>query len=163
VRRAIRELSLLTRTSTRRNLSVGEREQLATFAAMTLPEVRARADQFELAVKRYADWATSRRERRSHAADPEEQRDFPADVQYGDVARQWRRLETTLRERGLWQVSELSASEMRRWAHRVNALSLVLREPTPRWLGPRDPAAKRRQWDREIPREPSEPSGSPAS
>jgi hypothetical protein len=119
-------------------LSPHEQERFDAFGAMSLNDVRARAQEFESAQSQYAEWLKRRRARRGHGLDPDEQEGYAPEAQNGDRAKRWRALEQELRARGLWQVRELSEPERLRWAKRLVALSDLSR-PKRRWMGPKPP------------------------
>jgi hypothetical protein len=107
---------------------------------------RARAEEFEIVQAHYVQWLKNRRARRAHALDPHEQEGYASEVQHGgDRAKRWRALEQELRERGLWEVSELPELERLRWAKQLAALSELLSRPQRRWLGPKPPHPELRE------------------
>jgi hypothetical protein len=120
-------------------LSQREREELDAFGAMSLNEVRTRAEEFEAARTEFEQWLNDRWARRAHALDPHEQEGYAPEVQNGDRAKGWRELEQQLRQRGLWTVGELPEPERLKWARRLVALSEVHRRPERRWIGPKPP------------------------
>ena len=126
------------------HLSEHEQERFGAFGRMSLNDGRERAEEFEAAREQLDEWLRTRRERRGHALDPDEQEGYASEVQSGDPAKRWRALEAELRRRELWQVCELPEAERLRWAKRLAALSEVLSRPERRWLGPRPAQPERR-------------------
>src|SRR5918997_332195 len=125
-----------------------EQDRLREFAAMSLNDVRRRADEFEKAERQYTDWLRTRRDRRAHAPDPDEQDGYAPEAAYGHPSKRWRELEQELRRRGVWEVQDLGESEQLRWAKRLNALSESLSRPHRRRIGPTRPAAQSDSPDR---------------
>ena len=123
-------------------LSRHESDRLHAFAAMTLNDVRRRAEEFEGAESHYHEWMLTRRERRKHAPDPDEQQGFAPEVAYGHPSKRWRALERELRQRGAWEVGDLSATEQLHWARKLNALTESLSRPHHRRIGPDQPAVR---------------------
>ncbi len=120
-------------------MSPAERERLGAFAKLSIRDVRARADEFQAAQDEYAAWLRTRRAQRDHPPDGRELVGYAPEVQYGNLASDWRALERELRERKLWLVGELSAADQVSWARRVNALSTEFARPVRRSVGPATP------------------------
>jgi hypothetical protein len=123
----------------RSRLTVHERERLPIFAAMSINDTRHTADEFDAAKRQYESWLSTRRERRAHAANLDEQTGYAPEVQYGNPSPAWRKLEAELRKRRLWQVSDLPRKEQIKWAKKLNALSDTFSKPERRRIGPDSP------------------------
>ncbi len=96
----LRRLYRVFRWRTRQGrLSVHEQEVLEGFREMSLNEVRRRADEFEAAQREYEEWLKTRRANRKHPIDAHEMSGYAPEVQYGEPARGWRKLEAQMRDR----------------------------------------------------------------
>ncbi len=135
-------------------MSRHERDRLRAFAAMSLNDVRRRAEEFEAAENQYHEWMQTRRERRRHPPDPDEQQGYAPEVRNDQPSKRWRALERELRQRGAWEVGDLPVSAQLQWARKLNALTEMLSRPHHRPIGPDQPAVRVKGLDeyREMPR-----------
>ena len=119
-----------------------ERDRLRAFAAMSLNDVRRRAEEFEAAENQYHEWMQTRRERRRHPPDPTSSRAMRPRSATTSHRSDGERLSGKLRQRGAWEVGDLPVSAQLQWARKLNALTEMLSRPHHRPIGPHQPAVR---------------------